>query len=246
MGLSLRTKIVPSLCILFCCLLLLSGCSLPWQRHSTKTNKYPKPTSSKLLSSLDAKFRMVKAFHVTMQVDNPGDPTNGQIQIHNANGDVVMPDKIKTQASVVMSGQSVSVNLISVGTNQFITDPVTGQWRPINGVLDPRSLTNPDTGIISLIKKLQHVSDPTSAKVNGKSCWLITGDLDAKQIAFFTGGGVPAGTMLKTNVCVGKADSLPYQVKVTGQAAAGDTSQTARDFMLSNYNENITITIPQV
>jgi len=146
----------------------------------------------------------------------------------------------------MLSCQPLTVNLISICSNQFITDPITGQWRVIKGVLDPRTLTNPNTGLISLIGKLQNVSSPTSDVANQVPCWRVTGQLAAKNLAFFTGGGVPAGTMLQTNACIGKSDSLPYQVVVTGEAAPGDTAQTAYDFNLSNYNENISISAPAV
>ncbi|HEY6411176.1 MAG TPA: LppX_LprAFG lipoprotein [Ktedonobacteraceae bacterium] len=226
--------------------LLFSGCSLPWQHSATALANAPKPSTQQLLASLQKNFRNVSAFHVVMKVDNPGTATANQVQIRAATGDVVMPDKVKAQATVILSGQSVTVNLISVGDNQFITDPITGQWRVIKGVLDPRTLTNPDTGIISLISKVQNVSQPTYDAVNGVPCWRITGQLEAKYIAFFTGGGVPAGAMLQTSTCLGKADSLPYQLIVTGQAAAGDTTATARTFLISNYNENVSITAPQI
>src|SRR5438477_1470026 len=226
--------------------LLFTGCSLPWQHNTTAVANGTKPTAQQLLTALQKNFRGVSAFHVVMKVDNPGSVTAQQVQIRSANGDVVMPDKVKGQATVILSGQSVTVNLISVGDNQFITDPITGQWRVIKGVLDPRTLTNPDTGIISLVGKLQNVSQPTSDVVNNVPCWRINGQLDAKNLAFFTGGGVPAGTMLQTTACIGKGDSLPYQLGVTGLAAIGDTAQTARVFNISNYNETITIAAPQI
>ena len=240
------------LALLFASMLLVTGCTLPWRHHVTHTNANtkaahaPKPTTAQLLTSLQKSFRHASTFHVTMEVQNAGSVQQNQIQIHTANGDVSMPDKIKAQATIIMSGQSLTVNLISVGDNQFITDPVTGQWRVIKGVLDPRTLTNPNTGIISVVNKVQNVSQPMSAIVNGNPCWEITGQLDAKYLAFFTGGGVPDGTLLQTIACIGKGDSLPYLVQVTGQAAAGDTPQTTRIFTLSNYNESINIVAPQI
>jgi hypothetical protein len=226
--------------------LLFSGCSLPWQHSNVALANAPKPTTQQLLAALQKNFRSVSAFHVVMKEDNPGAATVDKVQIRAATGDVVMPDKVKAQATVILSGQSVTVNLISVGDNQFITDPITGQWRVIKGVLDPRTLTNPDTGIISLISKVQNVSQPTDDTVGGVPCWRVTGQLDAKYLAFFTGGGVPAGTLLQTSACIGKADSLPYQLIVTGQAAVGDTTATSRTFLISNYNENVNITAPQL
>ena len=225
---------------------LFTGCSLPWKHSTSALANGPKPTTKQLLTALTKNFRSVSAFHVVMSVANPGTATSSQIQIRSANGDVVMPDKVKAQAVVILSGQSVTVNLISVGANQFITDPITGQWRVIKGVLDPRTLTNPDTGIISLINKVQNVSQPTDDAVNSTACWRVTGQLDAKYLAFFTGGGVPAGTMLQTSACIGKGDSLPYQLIVTGEAATGDTTSTSRTFLISNYNETVSITAPQI
>ena len=227
--------------------LFITSCSLPWQHTSASASSVgPKPTTQQLITTLQKNFRSVTAFHVVMQTQNLGTVKQSQVQIRSASGDIIMPDKIKAQATVILSGQAVIVNLISIGDTQYITDPITGQWRTIKGVLDPRTLTNPNTGIISLVGKLQKLTAPTDDVVGGVPCWRFTGQLDAKYIAFFTGGGVPAGTMLQTSACIGKADGLPYQISVTGQAAPGDTAQTVRTFNVSNYNEQIKITAPQV
>ena len=227
--------------------LIISGCSLPWQHTSTvKADLKTKPTAQQLFASMQKNFRTVNSFHVIMKTSNLGTSSGNHIQIRSAEGDVVMPDKVKAQASVILSGQNVTVNLISFGATQYITDPITGQWRVVKGVLDPRTLTNPDTGIISLAGKLQNVSTPTDDAANGVPCWRVNGLLDAKYIAFFTGGGVPAGTLLQTSICVGKTDGLPHNLSVVGRATSTDTAQTSRTFDISNYNENISIVAPQV
>jgi hypothetical protein len=181
-----------------------------------------------------------------MKVDNLGTSSGSQIQIRSADGDVIMPDKVKAQANVLFSGQPVTVKLISIGNIQYLTDPITGQWRVVKGVLNASTLTNPDTGIISLSSKLQNVTGPTNDTVNGISCWRVNGLLDAKYLAFLTGGGAPAGTMLQTSVCAGQSDGLPYQLSVVGQAAKSDTSQTSRTFNISSYNEHTVISAPQM
>jgi hypothetical protein len=242
-----RVFLVP--CLL--CLVFLAGCAFPHYRHVTHHKAAPlakgqKPTTLQLLASLQKNFRTVTSFHVLMQVQDPGPAVGSAAQIRTANGDVVMPDKIKAQASVVLSGQNVDVNFVSVGNQQVITDPLTGQWRVVTGLLDPRTLTNPDTGITSLIGKVQNLSEPVADTVNKAPCWRINGQLDAKYIAFLTGGGAPAGSMLQTTACIGQSDALPYKITVVGVAGAGDTAQTTRIFDLSNYNENITITMPQL
>lgn len=224
--------------------LLMAGCSLPWQHNADASG--PAPTTKQLLTSLQKNFRTVTSFHIVMSVANPGAVNANQVQIRAANGDILMPDKVKAQATIILSGQSITVNVISIGSTQFITDPITGQWRVVKGVLDASVLTNPNTGVLSLVNKVQNTSQPVSDSVNNTPCWRFTGQLDAKYIAFFTGGGVPAGTMLQTTACIGKSDSLPYEVKVVGEAASGDNANTARTFLISNYNENISIAAPQL
>ena len=230
------------------CALLIAGCSLPWQHNNTASasNLVAKPTAQQVLSEIQKNFRTVTTFHMVMKVDNLGNTSGTQVQIRSADGDVVMPDKVKAQANVLFSGQPVTIKLIGIGSVQYITDPITGQWRTLKGVLNVGALLNPDTGIIALANKLQNVTGPTDDVVNGVACWHVQGLLAAKYLAFLTGGGVPAGAMLQTSVCVGKADGLLYQLSAVGQAATSDTPQTSRSFDISKYNENITITAPQV
>jgi LppX_LprAFG lipoprotein len=241
-----RSLAVAALCVAGAC--MITSCNFPWQQTSAvaHSNLSVKPTAQQVISTMQKNFRTVTAFHVTMKVENLGTAHNGDIQIRSADGDVLMPDKVKAQADVLLSGQAVTINLISIGNTQYITDPITGQWRVVTGVLNASTLTNPDTGIISLASKLSGLSKPTQDSVNGVPCWRLNGQLDASALAFLTGGGVPAGTMLATSVCAGVADGLPHQLTVTGLAATSDTPQTTRSFTISNYNESVTITAPQI
>jgi hypothetical protein len=234
--------------LIFCsvCMLLLVGCTPPWQHNVLASSLGPKPTAQQVLSAAQKNFRVVTSFHVTMKTDNLGSSSTAPFEIRDADGDVQMPNKIRAQADVLFSGEAVTVNLISVGNQQFITDPITGQWRVVKDVFNVSALTNPKTGIISLTGKLQKVSGPVAEVVNGTPCWLVSGLLPAKDLAFFTGGGVPAGTMLKTSICAGQSDGLPYEITVVGKAASGDTSQTSRTFLISKYNESISIVVPQM
>lgn len=227
--------------------ILFTSCTLPWQ-HTTvsASNLGAQPTAQQIISTMQKNFRSVTAFHVVMKVDNLGTAPDGSIQIRSADGDVLMPDKVKAQANVLLSGQVVTINLISIASTQYITDPITGQWRVVTGVLNASTLTNPNTGILSLASKVTNLSKPKQDNVNGVQCWRVDGQLPASAISFLTGGGVPAGTMLATSLCAGVADGLPYQLVVTGQASKSDTAQTTRTFTISNYNENVTITAPQI
>ena len=233
------------LCLLYAT--IMSGCNIFKHSGGIQSGNAtgPAPSTQQLISSFKQQFHTVKSVHVIMLVQNigPVDPT--QTQILDVDGDVVMPDKVKAQATVLLSGQKVQIGLISVNGNQYVTDPVTGQWRVMNGVLDPNTLTNPDTGIISILGKVQNLSQPTASSANGTPCWNVNGTLDAQDLAFLTGGGAPAGSKLQVSACFGQHDSLPYHISIVGAAARGDTPQTTRTFDLSHYNDQITIVAPQ-
>src|SRR5947207_2128836 len=83
---------------------LLASCALPWKQHTARALP-ASPTAQQLLATLQKNFRNVNTFHVVMQVQNPGQAVQDQIQIRSANGDVSMPDKVKAQATVMLSGQ---------------------------------------------------------------------------------------------------------------------------------------------
>jgi hypothetical protein len=235
---TIRFLIIRSLLGAFC-ICLLAGCSLPWQSQ-------PTPTAQQLLSAMQKNFHTVQTFHIQLQTQNTGLLSPGDAPwINAANGDVVIPDKVKAQATVIVMGNAVDVNLISIGKDQYVTDPITGKWGKVEGLIDPRILTNPDTGVLSLITKVHNLSVPTSDTANSVPCWLVQGQLASKELAFFTGNNA-ATTQLQVSTCIGKQDNLPYLVTVTGKAIPTDTDQTIRSFLLSNYNKPVTITAPQI
>src|SRR5579859_1143475 len=191
------------LCLL--CATIMSGCNI--FKHSgiqSGNATGPAPSTQQLLSAFRQQYRTVKSLHVSMQTQNTGPADPKLTQVLNVDGDVVMPDKVKAQATILLSGQNVQVGLISVNGNQYVTDPVTGQWRVMNGVLDPSTLTNPDTGVVSILNKIQNLSQPTASNAHGTPCWSVNGTLNAQDVAFLTGGGAPSGSQLQVSACFGE------------------------------------------
>ena len=200
------------------------------------------PDTHQLITQAQAAIQKVQSYHFNLAVDNPG--TGAALIIKTADGDVLVPDKLKATANVLVFGNVVQVQIIAIGDKQYVTDPITNKWMHTSGLLDPRTLSDPKTGIAAILGHIQNPGTPTDANVDGKSCWSIDGTLDAKYLAGITGGGAPTGTMDKINTCIGKSDKLPYVIKITGIAAPGDTDKTARTIKLSKFNENLTITAP--
>ncbi len=200
------------------------------------------PTAQQLISNAQTAIQKVSSYHFNLNVDNPG--TGGALIVKSANGDVLVPDKLKATAKALILGNVVQVQLVSIGDKQYVTDPITSQWGPTRGLLDPRTLSDSKTGVASILGHIQNPSTPTDDSVDGTSCWKINGKLDAQYLAGITGGGAPAGSLVDTTACIGKSDNLPYLIILTGIAAKGDYQNTRRTFKLSKFNESLTITAP--
>ncbi len=230
---SSRGTMFAHFCGLLALALLLLGCG---------GSSTPAPTAQQLIKNAQTAFGKVTAYHFTLKATGIG--TASSLPIQSADGDIVVPDKLQANASVLFSGATVQAQIITIGNDEYLN--ILGSWQKTSGLLDPRSLTDPQTGVAALLGDLQHPSTPTASSSNGTACWSMNGELDASKLSGITGGGAPAGTMDQVTVCIGQSDNLPYSLVIKGIAAQGDTAQTSRTFTLSKFNEKITISAPAV
>src|SRR5579875_463550 len=198
------------------------------------------PDVHTLIKNSQAAIQKVKSYHFNLTVQNPG--AGGTLPIQSADGDIVVPDKLHANAKALVAGSVVPVEIIAIGNQQYIN--LLGVWQSTTNLLDPRTLSDPQTGVSAIIGHIQDPTTPTSSQVDGKECWSFNRKLDPKYLAGITGGGAPAGTLDDVTTCTGKSDNLPYQIIIKGVAAQGDTAKTVRTLKLSKFNEQITIQPP--
>jgi hypothetical protein len=200
----------------------------------------PTPTAQQLIKSAQSAIQKVTSYHFNLKVDNP--PTSGSLPLQSADGDIVVPDKLKAIANAHVGGAVLQVQIVAIGNNQYIY--LLGGWQKTTGLLDPRSLSDSRTGVSAILGNIQTPGSPTDSTTAGTACWSISGKLNATYLKGITGGGAPAGTMDDITTCIGKSDNLPYLIIVKGIAAQGDSAQTTRTFKLSKFGEHVTIVSP--
>jgi len=227
-------RALTTFCGLLALLLFLVGCGGNSSASSTT------PSAQQLIQSAQAAIQKVSSYHFNLKAQNIG--TNSQLPIQSADGDIVVPDKLQATANVVFGGANVQAQMIAIGDKQYLN--LLGGWQQTSGLLDPRVLTNSQTGVAAMLGQMKNPSTPTDSSSDGTPCWSINGKLDASYLTGITGGGAATGTQDDVTVCIGKSDKLPYLIVVKGIAAQGDTAQTVRTFKLSKFNEQITIVAP--
>ena len=200
-------------------------------------------TAQQVIANAQVAIRKVTSYHFNLVVDHPG--TGGLLTIASADGDILVPDKLKANAKVVLLNNVVTAQIIAIGPEQYINDSIAGKWQTVTGLFDPRALSDPQTGVASILGHIQNPSAPSDSSVDGTSCWSISGMLDAQYLAGIANGEpAPAGSKVAVTTCIGKADNLPYLIRMSGIAAQGDSTQTVRTFKLSKFGETLTITAP--
>jgi LppX_LprAFG lipoprotein len=218
--------------LLLLSLLLLAACG--------GSSSSPPPDSKQLIKDAQAAIQRVTSYHFKLVTDNLGSGT--KLPIVRADGDILVPDKLKANANTLFAGNTVQVQIIAIGDQQYIL--LFGAWQATTGLLDPRTLSDPQIGVASILGHIQNPSTAIDSTVGGRACWQINGKLDPVYLEGITGGGAPAGSTDDITSCIGKIDKLPYQIIIKGPAAAGDTDKTVRTFTLSNFGERVRIEAP--
>lgn len=225
------TNILSGLCGMLALALLLMACG---------GDGSPAPSAQQLIKDSQTAIQKASSYHFNLKTDNLG--ATSSLPIQSADGDLVSPDKLQANATVLFSGSTLQTQLIAIGDDEYVN--LLGTWTKTTEILDPRKITDPQTGIAGILGHIQNPSTPSDSSSDGTACWSINGKLDAQYLAAFTGGGAPSGTMNDITTCIGKSDKLPYLIVIKGIAAQGDTAQTTRTFKFSKYNEKVTINPP--
>src|SRR5579863_9943873 len=219
---------------LFTLVLLLAACGGSSQSGPAV------PDAHQLIKKAQVAIQQVTSYHFNLKAVNIG--TNAQLPITSADGDIKVPDRLKATANAIFAGSNVQVQIIAIGNQQYIN--LFGAWQQTTGLLDPRALSDPQTGVAAILGHIQNPGTPTGSSVGGRDCWNIKGRLDPTYLSGIIGGGAPAGQLDDVSTCIGKSDNLPYQIVITGVAAPGDTAKTIRTFTLSNFGEQLDIEPP--
>ncbi len=118
-------------------LLLVGAACAPAPRELT-----PREVLDRAADELDK----ANTAHFTLEQQNGSVQLAAGVQIVNAEGDVQRPDKLRMKFTLRLAGFSAESQLIAVGEDLFLTNPLSGQWQKAPAatgaprVLDPGDL----------------------------------------------------------------------------------------------------------
>jgi hypothetical protein len=195
-----------------------------------------------ILQRAGAKFQATQSFHFALTASHLG--ANDPLPITAATGDVQRPDKLKANATANVAGFAVQTQLVIIGSQEWLSNPLTGKFEATSGYADLLAIFDAQQGVGAILAHLAKPSAPVSSSSAGGACWKITGTVSASQLAAAVGGGDTTTAAVPVTVCIGKADDELYSATLGGPVLSTDTAQTSRTFVLSAFNQPVTIAAP--
>lgn len=158
----------------------------------------------------------------------------------SAEGQYEAPDAFQAVVAVKTFGLSVELGAVSIGDDQWVTNPVTGGWEqlPPGYGFDPLTLFDPTVGLGATLTG--GLADPVFVgETSGVEAYTVTGVVAGDRVAALTAGLVeePEVTIVLT------IDAETLEVTETTFDTGGGASQWTVSF--SDFDEPVSIEPPE-
>ncbi|HEX7102488.1 MAG TPA: LppX_LprAFG lipoprotein [Nitrolancea sp.] len=204
-------------------------------------------TAQTVLGNAATRFGQVTSFHFKLSIDGsvPLDPAK-TLALHGAEGDLSRPSSAQAKADVSFLGATISIKFVSIGGDQFITNPVTGVWEnaPAGLGYNPAVLYDQDKGIARVLSALQDPKIAGSESVNGQDSYHITATVARVDVQPIAAGAVSSQAPA-IDLWITKSHSDLVKLTLRDSDASGKNT-TTWTLEISQQNKPVTIERPNV
>lgn len=199
------------------------------------------PDPQALLKSATDATAAVKSFHFKLEHENGSLALPLNLQLREAEGDVLVPDRLRADVKAKNGSINIDVDAVAIGDRTWITNPFTRRFQelPNTSLFD----TIDPVGLLGVVtSKLENVEVAGSENVDGVDTWRLTGTMPSAALS----GVLPAkgGTSVNFELWVGKNDSLPRRVRLKGVITSDDSSNTTRLINFTKFGQSVDISPP--
>jgi hypothetical protein len=185
----------------------------------------------------------VSSFHFVLSHENGSTPLPLNLDLDSAEGDVIVPDRMKADVDAKAAGINVSVQVIGIEDQTWVTNPFTRNWQELPGT-NIRDFANPAALVSGLLPSIQNPQMSDGGKVDGVDTDHITGTMDSAALKDAL-GIAEAGHQVTVEAWIGKDDNLPRRVRLAGALSDAEDSDVVRNVELSRYNQPVDISPPE-
>ncbi len=176
------------------------------------------------------------SFHFTLSHPEGGTPMLEALLIHDAEGDVVKPDRLAVEFGGVFGNIYITASFISIGEDNFMTNPFSGDWEEVPAEINPIAFFSPERGITNIIAS---ISKPTLLD-SDESEWRIAGLLPPQALESIFGDTISSddeSDWVSVELTLDAESYLLRSVKMEGRVTEREPPGTVREITLSGFNE---------
>jgi hypothetical protein len=156
-----------------CSVLALVGCGLTAEEPVTPAAT---PTPTELLEMASQRLAETPTVHFVLEVEGETfiDPLASMLLVR-AEGDLQRPDRVSTAFQVEVVGRVVSLHLVSVGDEAWMTNLLTGEWEdaPREFTYRPSIIFSPRNGMGPVMGRVQDVERLEDENISGRAAYHV-------------------------------------------------------------------------
>ena len=187
------------------------------------------------MSDLDT-FR----FHLTHK--GGGTPIFAGIVMQEALGDVAKPDRLRVELSGTLGQFFIKVELITVGDDAFLTNPLAGAWESLPQNVSPLGYFNPRQGIAAIMSQVTEVV-LEGKETDRETPYIIIGNVPSEALKPLL-GNVAEGELVEVRLKIETESLRLLEARFSGVVTPGEKPGIVRNIALSRFNQSVAIEPP--
>ena len=203
----------------------------------------PLPPAADVLSKAVESAASMKTFHFRLEHENGVTTIPLGLGLTTAEGDVIVPDRMKAKIEAKAGTQPVRVEVIGIGDEAWMTNPFNRQWQPLPSGNTIRDVFDPAQGIKAVANALENPEVTAEEQVGGVATYRVEGTVDSGVLEAAAPIAEP-GLTVKVGVWIGKDDSLIYRVRLEGPLSPDEPPNIVRKLDISKFDESVSIEPP--
>lgn len=168
------------------------------------------------------------------------------IQLVGAEGVMQRPDRVDvTFKAIFLGGPQISIRMITVGEEAWITDLATGKWvtSPPEFGYNPSVLFDDKNGLGPVMSRMTDPVLEGDEKIDGRDSWLISATVDGDVTSAMTSGTM-RGSKQKLELWIDKENSDLLQIRIIEPEDENLEEPSVWTLILSDHNEDVKIDRP--
>ena len=200
------------------------------------------PSPEEAVARLIERANAVKSFHFKLDHEGGLSPIPLNLKLKVAEGDIVVPDRLKADIEARAGSAVVRVQVIGIGERAWITNPFSRQWQELPSGVTIRNIFDPAAGIRAVAGALRGVRVAGGEVTDGVPTYRIEGDVDSGVLEAAAPIAEP-GLSVHVTAWVDR-DFTIRRLRLEGPFSPGEPAGIARVLDLSRFDEPVEIEPP--